>query len=261
MRRSLGLRRVGHAGTLDPFASGLLVVLVGSATRLSHFLVGLPKQYVGSLRLGVETDTHDDTGRTVTECDDWRGLRDEEVAAAMRGFLGPSMQIAPRYSAKKIDGVAAHRRTRRGEVVALEPHPVEVRTFDLVERGGPDVHFACDVSSGTYVRALARDLGRALGCGAHLTALRRLRVGPLDIADAVAPEAVGAEVVRPALEAVAHLPMVEVDADGAADIAHGRPIRAGQGATGVTAVVQARRLIAVAEAGAGWLKPKVVLPA
>lgn len=262
VRRALHVRRAGHAGTLDPFATGLLTVLVGTATRLSRYLTGLPKEYTGTLRLGAETETDDLTGRIVSETSSGTaGVSDTALAAAMVDMVGKGLQLPPAYSAKKVGGVAAHRRVRRGEQVALSPVEVEVYRFALKSRDGPDVSFDASVASGTYIRSLARDLGRALGCGAHLRTLRRQQVGPFHVRDAVSPVEISEERVLPVERAVLHLPRVDVDVREAADVTHGRAIGR-PGAVppeGPVAIFHEHQLCAVGEAGECTIQPRVVL--
>jgi tRNA pseudouridine55 synthase len=227
VRRVSGVRRVGHAGTLDPFASGLLLVLLGPATRLAEYLLGLDKAYLAVARLGVETATDDPEGEIVEERSGWEELREEDVREALRGFRGTILQRPPVYSAKKVRGEAAHRRTRRGERVDLEPVWVVVSALDLMEFRPPRLAFSVRCSSGTYVRALARDLGRVLGVGAHLTELRRTAVGPHEVGSAVSLEDLGGAVsvsdalVPPAL-VLPHLPVLEVGAREASLLRQGR---------------------------------------
>lgn len=184
-RRALRERRIGHTGTLDPFASGLLLLCVGPATRLSPFLTGQDKEYVARARLGVETDTLDLQGEVVREVAVGSEVTEDRVREALAGLTGVLQQVPPAFSAKKIRGEAAHRRVRRGETVELAPVEVRVLEMELLEMELPELVFRVRCSSGTYVRALARDLGAALGVGAHLTALRRTRVGSRSVEDAV----------------------------------------------------------------------------
>ena len=184
-RRICGTRKVGHAGTLDPMATGLLLVGVNKATRLLTFLVGADKSYTATIRLGVATVTDDAEGETLAVADAGaaRDLSEERIAAAIAALTGAIEQIPSAVSAIKVNGVRSYARVRDGEEVALAARPVRVDRFDvLARRDGPyvDLDVAVDVSSGTYVRALARDLGAALGVGGHLTALRRTRVGGAD---------------------------------------------------------------------------------
>lgn len=261
VRRATGVRRVGHAGTLDPFATGLLTVLVGRATRLAPYLTGLPKEYTGVLRLGIRTDTDDSQGNPVARSEAWRDLPDSELDAAMRGLTGEQLQEPPRFSAKKVAGVPAHRRVRRGETVELAPHRVVVERFARTgPRTGPDVPFAARVGSGTYVRALARDLGARLGCGAHLIALRRTAVGPFRVDDAVPMAALSVHTpLRPPADAVPHLPGIPLDAGAREAVRHGRRVPAAGDDEGPAALLADGTLVAVAERdGPAW-HPRVVL--
>lgn len=183
IRRLAGTRRVGHAGTLDPMATGLLVVGVERATRLLGHLALHDKDYLATIRLGVTTDSDDADGSVVATADA-SAVTDTELRAAMARLTGDVMQVPSAVSAIKVDGERAYARVRAGESVELAARPVTVSRFDVVARRGDDVDVAVTCSTGTYVRALARDLGASLGVGAHLTALRRTRVGGLGIGDA-----------------------------------------------------------------------------
>lgn len=263
VRRALHTRRVGHAGTLDPLATGLLVVLAGSATRLARYVAGLPKRYSGVIRLGVVTDSDDVSGSPLAERDTWRALTDSVVARAMADLTGRRDQIPPAFSAKHVAGERAHRRARRGESVPLRAALVEITRFDLVRREGPEVHFAADVSSGTYIRSLARELGERLGCGAHLASLRRTAVGPFTVDEAFTLEQhanAAVPALHPPREAVRHLPAVTIDDAARVHIAHGRSVRV-QAPDGPTALLATDgRLVAVADVDSGEAHPRVVLP-
>src|SRR4051812_34102260 len=217
-RRALGTRRVGHTGTLDPFATGLLLLCVGPATRVAEFLTGLPKRYRARVRLGVRTTTDDPEGEVEAESDAWRALTRADVDRELAALRGPQLQTPPRFSAKKIGGRAAYQLARRGDEVVLAPAAVEVFELDVVAWDPPDLDLDVACSSGTYVRAIARDLGEALGVGAHLTALRRTSVGGFTLDGALTLDtlgdaaAVAAGWIEPA-RAVAHLPCVEVGAE------------------------------------------------
>ena len=177
VRRALGTRRVGHGGTLDPDASGVLLVAVGRATRFLAFLAKEGKSYEGRIRLGYATDTYDASGRPVSE--ERSDLPDAEgVEAAMRTFVGPLLQTPPRFSAKKIGGRPSYELARAEAEFTLAPAAVTVSRFVLRAYRPPYVEFEADCSAGTYIRSLAHDLGRRLGCGAHLATLRRTVVGP-----------------------------------------------------------------------------------
>jgi tRNA pseudouridine55 synthase len=262
VRRALGEQRVGHLGTLDPFAKGLLVLVVGRATRLAPFAAEWSKSYEGVIRLGVTTDTDDATGAIVATAP-WTGVTPAQLADVIGRFRGGYEQRPPAYSAVKIEGERAYRRARRGEMVAPEPRPVEIRELEIVEAAVPDLQFRATVSAGTYVRSLARDIGAALGCGAHLTALRRTAVGPLRLADAVAPEAVTWDALQDAAILVAHLPRLQVDKKERNAVVHGRPIQSAThliaDSRKLIAVFAGDELLAVAEQVGDLLKPRVVV--
>ena len=259
VRRALGTDRVGHLGTLDPFAAGVLVIVVGRATRLASYAAGWDKAYEGVIRLGVTTTTDDATGVPVATSNEWRGIDRARVERAFAGFRGSYDQRPPAYSAVKVAGERAYRRARRGEAVAPPPRRVEVAELELAGIELPDVAFRATVSGGTYLRSLARDVGAALGCGAHLAALTRTRVGPYRLADAVAPEKVGIADMRDPAELLRELPRREVDAAGCDAVTHGRPIPCEAGDEGRVALFAAGRLVAVAEREGDLLKPRVVV--
>lgn len=190
-RRALGIRKIGHAGTLDPFASGLLILAVGNATKKISKFVGLDKTYVATLRLGATSDTMDRTG-AVTEQEDCAPVSHEAFEAALTRFRGVIAQVPPMYSAKKMGGKKLYELAREGKDVERKPMQVTVHELELVDFAWPLAKIRTRVSSGTYVRALADDIGKALGCGAYLEELRRTAVGSFDVKDAVAPEAIEA---------------------------------------------------------------------
>ncbi|MDP3911595.1 MAG: tRNA pseudouridine(55) synthase TruB [Gemmatimonadales bacterium] len=259
VRRALGVRRVGHLGTLDPFAAGLLVLVVGRATRLATFAAGWSKAYDGVIRLGVTTDTDDGTGRVLNAVPD--PVEEAQVARVMASFRGTYEQRPPAYSAVKIAGERAYARARRGEMVEPAPRRVDIRSLEMTGFAAPDVRFAAVVSGGTYLRSLARDIGEALGCGAHLAALRRTAVGELQLGDAVAPEAVTAAHVRGPAILVRGLERREVSADERAAVVHGRPISADpvSDTRYPVAVFAGAELVAVADREGDRLKPRVVV--
>ena len=193
-RRALGERRVGHAGTLDPAATGLLVVLAGRATRLAQFVAPLPKRYRGTIRFGAETTTDDAAGEPVERDDGWRARSDAEVAGAVAAVAARPTQVPPRVSARKVAGERAYRLARRGEAVALAATPVTITVLGCgaLDRGSGELVLEIECGSGTYVRAVARDVGRELGSRAHLAALRRLAIGPWRVEDAVPLDALAA---------------------------------------------------------------------
>jgi tRNA pseudouridine55 synthase len=259
VRRALHTDRVGHLGTLDPFAAGLLVVVVGRATRLATFAEGWDKAYEGVIRLGATTTTDDATGTAIATSEAWRDLGQAQVEDALARFRGSYEQRPPAYSAVKVDGERAYRRARRGESVALAARRVEVAELALDRFAPPDVGFRATVSGGTYLRSLARDVGAALGCGAHLAALTRTRVGPYRLADAVAPEAVTERDLRDPSELVRDLPRRDLDTAGRDTVVHGRPVPAEEEEEGRVALFAGGRLVAVAERVGEQLKPRVVV--
>ena len=259
VRGALGEERVGHLGTLDPFAEGLLVVLVGRATRLAAFAAGWTKAYDGVIRLGVTTDTDDATGAVLKT--ETMAVTAAQLAAALAQFRGGYEQRPPAYSAVKIAGERAYRRARRGEVVEPAARRVEVGQLELVEYAAPDVRFRATVGGGTYLRSLARDIGAALGCGGHLATLRRTAVGPLTLAEAVPPEAVTAADLRDPAILVADLPRREMTADERDAVVHGRPIERAPvpDTQDPVALFAGPELLAVAEVEGNVLKPRVVV--
>lgn len=218
VRRALRVRKVGHAGTLDPMATGLLVMGVGRATRLLRFLGDLDKEYRGTARLGEETDTLDADGRVIgTAAVD---VTDREVGRAMAELTGEFEQRPPAYSAVKVGGQRLHRAARSGRPVEALPRPVRVDAFDLVRFNGRDVEFRVVCSSGTYIRVLAADLGSRLGTGAHLVRLVRTRIGPFRLEEATPPDRPGDPM--PPEAAVHHLPRVDLEDQEAEAASHGR---------------------------------------
>jgi tRNA pseudouridine55 synthase len=270
-RRLLGTPRVGHTGTLDPLATGLLLLCVGPTTRLVQFLVGLPKDYLARVRLGVRTTTDDPEGDVEATSEGWRDLDPGTLDAALGVFRGRTWQTPPRFSAKKIGGEAAHYRARRGEAVALAPVEVDVLDLELLEWQPPDLEIRVCCSSGTYVRALARDLGEVLGTGAHLSALRRTAIGKFRVEGAVTlaglgdPSLVERACITPAA-AVAHLPRVEVGPEDAVRLSQGQavafvgPVASSPLPDSPVAVLSGRRLVAVAEREGERLRPRKVFP-
>jgi tRNA pseudouridine55 synthase len=184
-RRALRERRIGHTGTLDPFASGLLLLCLGTATRLAEYLIALPKSYTATLILGVATDTDDRQGDVVARSEAWRGLGVHQVADALRAHQGDLLQVPPAYSAKRVAGERMYDVARRGEHVELPAVPVTISRIALLRFEPPEVDFLVDCSSGTYIRSIARDVGHTLGVGAHLSCLRRTRIGRWSVDEAL----------------------------------------------------------------------------
>jgi tRNA pseudouridine55 synthase len=227
-RRTLGERRVGHTGTLDPFASGLLLLCVGPATRLVEYFHLLPKSYLATVRFGEQRDTDDHTGKVVSTSSGWEGRSAADLEEALSADLGVTSQRPPDYSALKRGGERAYEAARRGEPLALEERSIAVSAARLLSWEPPDATVLYTVSTGTYIRALARDLGERLGTHAHLAGLRRTAIGAFGVETAASPEALspgGAGWMTP-LEALEWLPQRRLDAADQLDIGHGRGVAA-----------------------------------
>ncbi len=280
-RRALDTGRVGHTGTLDPFATGLLILCVGQATKLARYLTGLEKTYEAVARLGVRTDTLDRTGAVEAEIDGWQSLDEVTIRDAFTRQQGVIEQTPPAYSAKKVGGKKSYELARAGRAVELAPVEVTIHALDVLDVDGPDVRFRIRCSTGTYVRAVARDAGETLGVGAHLTALRRTAVGPHRAADAVgfdalrraggkdadgapvaesegaaARSAVEAALMAP-LDALGHLRRLELDAAQLGRVKHGQSIEVAM-EEGLVALVDGGELRAVAESNGRWVRPRTV---
>lgn len=278
-RAALGVRRVGHTGTLDPFASGLLLLCVGRATRLVEYFHLLPKRYEAEVVLGAETSTDDRTGEPAGGDESWRRLDEATVRRVLESRTGRQRQRPPAFSAVRVGGRRrAHELARVGETVALEEREIEVHELALRAFRPPALRIGALVSTGTYVRALARDLGRALGCGAHLFALRRTAIGPFRVEEALdagllepgsrPPETA----LLPPARALAWLPARMLGPAEGARVREGGAVERGEvhppELPGLLAAALAGapvrllmegRLVAVAEVEDGRLHPRVVL--
>ena len=257
VRRVLGTRRIGHAGTLDPFATGLLALLVGRATRLLPFLDAEPKVYRATIRFGLRTTTDDLTGEPLQESQPPDRAAVDRAIASLTGHL---LQRPPAFSAKKVGGKPAYKSARRGAPLVLEPVGVTVHEWRVLEWRDNDLDVEIDCSGGTYVRALARDLGEATGSAAHLAALRRLRSGRYHVDDARSLDRIEAgdfSIIPPA-EAVAHLDRQEVDDLGARRIAHGQEVGA-ETRGSLVAILHATNLLAIGVRDGEVVRPKVVM--
>ena len=191
LRGKLKMKRIGHAGTLDPMATGLLIILVGKATRVSQYLISLDKEYEGTVELGKVTDTQDADGEMM-ETRPVPPFTEAEIRAAMQSFQGDQYQTPPMYSAIKIDGVPLYKSARKGEEVEREPRFIRVMSWDLTRFALPQFDFRLRCTKGTYVRTLAHDLGQKLGCGAHLAALRRTATDKFNVSQALTMEQIEA---------------------------------------------------------------------
>jgi tRNA pseudouridine55 synthase len=258
VRRAFGQREVGHTGTLDPMATGLMVVMLGRATRVARFVEAQDKTYVGTVTLGRGTTTWDAEGE-VTELSSVPELDARWVERALSSLVGEIRQQVPIYSAVKVGGERLYQKARRGDAIETPVRTVVVHELKATRIDLPEIDIVVRCSKGTYIRSLAVQIGRALELPAHLSMLRRTRVGPYDVADAVQPDALQGtpDELRTLLSAVEHLPVLEVDDRAADDVRHGRPLsvatvgpllrRAELPIGAPMAVVQGGELLAVAE--------------
>ncbi|NYF10405.1 tRNA pseudouridine55 synthase [Leifsonia sp. AK011] len=268
-RRGLGTRKVGHAGTLDPMATGLLVLGVGSATRLLTWIVGADKTYEATIRLGAGSNTDDAEGELgpVASESALADVSDEAIVSGVAALTGDLLQRPSAVSAIKVDGKRAYALVREGETVELPARPVTVRRFEVlsIDRGAGfiDVAAVVDCTSGTYIRALARDLGESLGVGGHLTALRRTRVGPFRVEDAASlDDDLPVHLTPPAAVAEKLFPVVALDEQAAIDLGHGKRITLGTpDASPVAALDPSGRLVGLVEISRGVARVLVNFPA
>jgi tRNA pseudouridine55 synthase len=231
VRQVLGGAKVGHAGTLDPAATGVLPLLIGKATRIAEYLVEWDKEYRAQLRLGETTDTLDATG-TILDRHAWEHLTPASIRDAMERFRGEIQQLPPMYSAVKVEGVPLYRSARAGKTIAREPRPVVIHQLEVLGIDGRDVTIRVVCSKGTYIRTLCADIGTALGVGAHLRELERTRVGPLILEQALTVDEVirrhslgGLTAhVRSLDEVLQNLPALAVDSKAAVRVCHGVPV-------------------------------------
>ncbi len=257
VRRTTGDRHAGHAGTLDPAATGLLVVALGRARRLLPYMEDHDKEYLAAVRLGASTDTDDAEGRVLAERDPSAVTR-ADVEARLSAFRGRLRQRPPAYSAVKVDGVRSYRRARAGETVELPEREVTVTELELTAFEPPVVRLRIRCSRGTYIRSIARDLGEALGVGAHLAELRRTASGPFRVEQAVKSGGDFLAAVLPPDAGLAGLPAVELGEGEAARFLQGRILDQPAPAPFVR-VVHEGRLLGIGEPRDGRLKPRVVL--
>ena len=261
-KRLLNAAKAGHTGTLDPMATGLLPLTFGEATKFSQILLDADKSYEATLRLGVETDTGDAEGMVVTEAPVAVDVAD--IERALLRFTGSIEQVPPMYSALKRDGKPLYEYARAGVEIERAPRQVRIHALDLVEAFGDTIRIQVDCSKGTYIRTLAADVGRTLGCGAHLVALRRTRIGPFDVRQAVALaalEAMGMDERTGFLEAsdllVLHLPQMNLDGERACAIRQGRVLDVGGDNVGLVRLYDRDRFLGLGELQPdGKLSPK-----
>ncbi len=228
VRKLLKQKRVGHTGTLDPLASGVLPICVGQATRVAEYLSESGKAYLAEIVFGTVTDTYDAEG-SIIRTSDPSHLTLAQIEQALPSFLGEQMQVPPRYSAIKLQGQPAYKLARAGEEVALEPRPVTIYRLDIQAWQPPRLTLAIECSKGTYIRSLAYDLGEQLGCGAYLAALTRARSGPFPLSDSITLEQLAgaieadrlADYLHPIDSALQHFPALHLDTATTASVLHG----------------------------------------
>ena len=271
VRRGTGVRRVGHAGTLDPLAEGVLVLALGPATRLTEYLSGSDKEYLATLTLGLSTDTYDAEGQIVARRDLPPDLTVEQVEVVLSRFRGEIEQTPPVYSAVKVAGKSAHARVRAGEMVRLKPRRVTIRSLQLLTYDPPEIRLRVVCSAGTYIRSLAHDIGETLGCGAILSGLTRTASGRFRLEEAVSWETLRAAFddgswrafLLPPDLALEGTPRIGLDEEGLARVQHGQPIPAGGSVSGLArAYAPDGRFVAVLSgdpAGGVWRPRKVFL--
>jgi tRNA pseudouridine55 synthase len=270
------VRKAGHAGTLDPAASGVLLVLLGQAVRVSEYLMELLKTYRATVRLGVATDSYDAEGAPTSVADSV-DVSMEEVERALAGFVGKIEQTPPAFSAVKVQGQPAYRLARKGAAVALAARPARIYGIKLLASELPDVEIEVECGKGTYIRSLAHDLGQTLGCGAHLASLVRTRVGPFAVESAVSAGELEAafgsggwrESVLPMDCGLTHLPAITLHIEDEKDLRHGQAVRIDEERLAGVVVQDGRPYRAYAEdggfvgiirydAGAGVWRPRKV---
>lgn len=268
-RKGTGIRKVGHTGTLDPLASGVLVLCLGPATRLSEFLIASDKEYRAVVRFGSTTDTYDSEGSPLETTG--RSPSTEKLQEALVEFEGKQEQTPPRYSAVKVAGKRAYQLARAGQAVEIKPRTVEIHSLEVLRYSPPDLELHVRCSSGTYLRSLAHDLGQAVGTGAFLADLRRTRAGRFRVEQAVALEALEKEfqsgdwrsLLIPAAQALPEFPVVNLDQSRLEEIRHGRPIPSDGEAQGLARAIapdgELAAVLRASEDGSQWKPSKVFM--
>lgn len=260
VRRKLRTRKVGHAGTLDPDATGILLLGVGRATRFLSYAQAAPKRYVAGARFGSSTTTQDASGEVVATGEP--SFAEDELRDALPAFRGEIEQVPPMVSAIKVGGEKLYEKARRGEVVERAARRVTIYELDLLKHDAESAQATLEVlcSGGTYVRTLIHDLGARLGCGAHMTSLRRTAAAGFTEMDAIALDAVEASALRPLGDAVRELPRLDVDAEAATAVSHGKKLQLDAPAEGHVALFHEGDLIAVYRTAEEGLRPDRVVP-
>jgi tRNA pseudouridine55 synthase len=258
IRKKFKVSKVGHFGTLDPMATGVLPIAAGQATRMAQFIPNLPKEYEGEIRLGFATNTYDREGVPAAEERPVEG-NIGNIEAAMLALTGIFDQMPPPFSAKKIGGVPAYKFARKNRAIPLTASRVKVQEFQMLGLDLPRMKFRVVCSPGTYIRSLAHDLGQRLGCGAHLTALRRTRSGGFQIEDATPLEKLTAGHMIPLNRLLESMPRIEISESDESKVAHGNPIRGEAESETVRIFNKKGEFVAVASIEKGWVRPRLVL--
>ena len=255
IRKKFKASKTGHLGTLDPMATGVLPIALGKATRLAQFISSSPKIYEGEIRFGFSTNTYDRQGTPTSEERPIQG----DIEAAVQGLTGTFDQTPPPFSAKKIGSVPSYKFARKNRAVELPPVKVHVESFEILSMSPPYATFRVICSPGTYIRSLAHDLGQHVGCGAHLTQLRRICSGEFQIEEAVRLETCSMSDILPIESLLAALPTIEVSGPDEVKVLHGNQI-AGDGNVAVARIFNKKgEFLAVASIENGWVRPKLVL--
>ncbi len=259
IRKVFHTKKVGHGGTLDPDATGILILGLGRATRFLAYSQGAPKRYSARARFGIATSTQDASGEVIAEHP--ADVTEDQVVAALQGFRGPIEQVPPMVSAVKVGGERLYKKARRGEEVDRPPRAVEIHSLELTSFDHPHANLDVVCSGGTYIRTLVHDLGATLGCGAHLVELRRTEAGGFTLDDAVLLKDASPDALRPLLDAVRQLPSIEADDGTAEHVSHGRALPAPDGLVDGTevAVVRDGELLGVYKREGEALKPDRVV--
>jgi tRNA pseudouridine55 synthase len=257
IRKKFKVSKVGHFGTLDPMATGVLPVAAGQATRIAQFIPNVPKEYEGEIRLGFATNTYDREGVPTAEERPFEG--NINIEEAMHAFTGILDQMPPPFSAKKIGGVPAYKFARKNRSIPLTASQVKIQEFQMLGLDLPRIKFRVVCSPGTYIRSLAHDLGQRLGCGAHLTALRRTRSGEFRIEDATPLGKLTTGHIIPLNRLLESMPRIEISETEESKVAHGNPIRGESGSETVRIFNKKGEFVAVASVEKGWVRPRLVL--
>jgi tRNA pseudouridine55 synthase len=258
IRKRFKTSKVGHLGTLDPMATGVLPICIGKATRMARFLPGSPKEYEGEIRFGFSTNTYDREGTPTSEEKPF-DADPVKVGEAMENLRGVFDQVPPPFSAKKVGGVPSHKLARRDQAIELQAVRVAVERFEVLALEPPRMRFRVVCSPGTYVRSLAHDLGQRLGCGAHLTALRRTRSGEFDISQAVPLDKVSEANVIPMERMLECWPRIEVSESDESKVMRGNQIPGAADGQFARIFNKKGQFLALASVENGWVRPRLVL--